>query len=320
MNAHFIKRERCPCCLAEDREELCRVPYQDAVIRNYLDRFYADVGKIEHDQLAGSDYALLECKSCGAIYQEQIPDGELSNRFYEEWIDPKRAFDLYEHTRSVASYAHLARSVETIIRHLGRTPSSLKLLDFGMGWGKWCMLASAFGCQSFGAEISPERIRYAEAHGIQVITYEDMTNHSFDCINAEQVFEHVPDPLDMLKYLVSALAPDGIMWIAVPDGGDIKKRLKLWDWNAPKDSERSLNAVAPLEHVTCYSHDVLASMAAKAGLRTIHVPAKPAGGTRGPDAKGGRLARLLGRAAGASSGVVSESTEFEGTNLFFTHA
>jgi 2-polyprenyl-3-methyl-5-hydroxy-6-metoxy-1,4-benzoquinol methylase len=300
---------------------LRRVAYADALLRDYLDAFYAEVGAIHHEDLAGSDYVLLECLGCKAVYQEEIPNEALSHRFYEEWIDPRKAYDLYERKRNVTSYSFLARSIETIVRHLNRTPSSLKLFDFGMGWGNWCMFASAYGCEAFGCEISPERIRHAEAHGIKVLSYADLSAYQFDCINAEQVFEHVPEPLETLDYLKSALAPGGLIWVSVPDGGDIHARLKQWDWKASKDSPRSLNAVAPLEHLNCFSHEALVAMAGKIGLQPIRIPAKRPAHKTGPETRGQRIARILKSlpGAGAPRADASEDT-FEGTSLFFTQA
>ena len=290
-------------------------------MRDYLNAFYGAVGTIDHVALEGSDFVLLECRSCGCVYQQEIPGEVLSNQFYEEWIDPQKAFDLYEKNRNVTAYTFLARSVETIVRHLNKTPSSLKLVDFGMGWGNWSLFAAAFGCEAFGVEISPERIRYAESHGIKVLPYGEMRNPQFDCINAEQVFEHLPEPLETLEHLRSSLAPGGIIWISVPDGGDIKSRLKQWDWKAPKDSPKSLNAVAPLEHLNCYSHDVLVAMAAKVGLKPIHVPAKRSARTHAPDTRSQSLMRILKNVVGLSNNRDElPEGEFEGTSLFFTQA
>ena len=61
-------------------------------------------------------------------------------------MNPQRVFDRYERGHGINFYSPLARQVETFIRHFGRKPGDLKVLDLGMGWGRWCMFANAFGC------------------------------------------------------------------------------------------------------------------------------------------------------------------------------
>jgi SAM-dependent methyltransferase len=89
----------------------------------------------------------------------------------------------------------------------------------------------------------------------------------FDLINAEQVFEHLPEPLDTLRHLSRGLKPGGLLRIGVPNGTGLKQSLAAWDWTAPKGSARSLNAVAPLEHLNCFTRTSLLVLAETAGLR-----------------------------------------------------
>ena len=57
-----------------------------------------------------------------------------------------------------------------------------------------------------------------------------------------------------------------------PDGGDIKRRLAVLDWSAPKDSPDSLNPVSPLEHINCFSGHSLMALAEACGLRRRELP------------------------------------------------
>ena len=68
-------------------------------------------------------------------------------------------------------------------------------------------MAKGFGCESYGTELSEERIKYASSNGIKVIAWNEIPKHSFNFINTEQVFEHIPNPLDTLIYLKDALKP-----------------------------------------------------------------------------------------------------------------
>lgn len=141
-----------------------------------------------------------------------------------------------------------------------------------MGWGKWALMVKAFGCESYGTELSEERIKYATSNGIKVLAWDEIPKHSFDFINTEQVFEHISNPLDTFIYLKDALKSNGILKISVPTANDIKKRLKIMDWKAPKGTRNSLNPVAPLEHINYFRRNSLIKMANLAGMEEVVIP------------------------------------------------
>lgn len=93
----------------------------------------------------------------------------------------------------------------------------------------------------------------------------------FDFINSEQLFEHLPAPSAQLQTLAKSLKPDGVIRVGVPHAHDVKYRLALWDWTAADGTAKSLNAVAPLQHINCYSGRSLATLGAQAGLREINI-------------------------------------------------
>jgi 2-polyprenyl-3-methyl-5-hydroxy-6-metoxy-1,4-benzoquinol methylase len=195
-------------------------------------------------------------------------------KIYEEWIDPEKAFDVHKNTMTLEDYLYYAREIMPIIAYFNTAPYQLNFLDFGMGWGTWSKLVQAFGCESYGTELSETRIRHAESKGIKVVSWEDLPKHTFHFINTEQVFEHLSNPLETLVYLKKCLHYHGLLKIGVPNGANIKKRLKIRDWNAPKESRNSLNPVAPLEHINCFTYKSIMKMAEMAGFRRIKLPLK----------------------------------------------
>ncbi|HZL34516.1 MAG TPA: class I SAM-dependent methyltransferase [Tepidisphaeraceae bacterium] len=247
-------------------------------IRDYLAAFYADQGGVEFELLEGAEYSLAECHGCGLIFQRWIGDDFLMEKLYEHWIDPQKVYRAYHAGQSQEHFTRLAQDLLELVGYFGhldgaRAPTNrLKFLDFGMGWGEWCRMALAFGCETYGAELSRARIDHAQRLGVKIVSWEEIAEHRFRFINTEQVFEHIPQPLAMLRHLVGGLAPDGLIRLSVPDGRDIKRRLRSPDWTAGKYTANSLNAVAPLEHVNCYTHDSLCKMAALAGLVPVEIP------------------------------------------------
>lgn len=271
-DAYFSYRDKCPACNSNIFKELYLKPYDEPPISEYLKSFYSSQGGVEFKYLENANFNLCACKECGLIFQKEIPNDLLMEILYEKWVDAKKLFEQRQKTDDLCIYSQYAQEILTIIAYLRQVPSELSFFDFGMGWGKWALMAKGFGCESYGTELSEERIKYASSNGIKVIAWNEIPKHSFNFINTEQVFEHIPNPLDTLIYLKDALKTDGILKISVPTANDIKRRLKLMDWKAPKSSRNSLNPVAPLEHINCFRRKSLIKMAAIAGMEEVVIP------------------------------------------------
>jgi SAM-dependent methyltransferase len=269
----FDTRLACPVCAGDKFRLIYSAPYDADPVRGYLVDAYASMGgAVEFEYLEGASYTLSECERCGLIFQKDIPNDQLMERLYEHWIDPRGAFDRHLDEDDLSHYAEYAQEVMQILAYVDRIPAKVSILDFGMGWGRWATMAKAFGCDAYGSELSVERIAYAEANGVKIVEWDDIPQHQFDVINANQVFEHIPRPLDTLNHLKRGLAPDGLIKIAVPRPRDIDRVLGVMDWKAPKYSKNSLNDVAPLEHINCFRLPSLLEMARNAGMEQVFLP------------------------------------------------
>jgi hypothetical protein len=113
---------------------------------------------------------------------------------------------------------------------------------------------------------------HAQASGVKTITWDEVPERSFDFINAEQIFEHIPQPLETLRYLATALKKTGAIRISVPSARGIERRLETMNWDAPRRSRDSLMPVAPLEHINCFRRTSLRHMADRAGLEELILP------------------------------------------------
>ncbi|MCU0454752.1 MAG: class I SAM-dependent methyltransferase [Bacteroidales bacterium] len=270
-NPWFISRKECPACSSGSFRTVYHSRYDESPVKDYLLGFYLPQGMIEFEYLKDASYHLCECLKCGLIFQRDIPDDVLMERLYEHWIDPGKAMSRHS-KESIGYHLFLEQEVIKIIAYIRKDPSDLCFLDFGMGWGDWAIKAKRTGCDSYGTELSEERIKYARSNGVKILSWEQIPDHSFDFINTEQVLEHLPQPLQTLRYLKSALKPDGIIKISVPAAGNIRRRLKNMDWNAGRGTRNSLNPVAPLEHLNFFTRSALLNMAAEAGMKEVVIP------------------------------------------------
>ena len=271
MSVYFTERNECPVCKSGDNKELYNNYYTEPPLKTYLEAFYSEQGMIELDYLTGVKYILFECLNCGLVYQKYIPTEFLMTKLYGEWIDCGKIFENKVKRRQINYYIKLRQEIEAIISYIGSNTYNLTFLDYGMGWGDWCRMANAYGVTVYGTELAEAKISHANRHGVVNIPDSMIAENEFDFINTEQVFEHIADPLEMLKYLCASLNHDGIIRISVPNGHDIKGRLEVMDWRAPKGSKYSLNLVAPLEHINCFNENSLIYLAKLAGLKKIDV-------------------------------------------------
>ncbi len=240
-------------------------------IKKHLVALYEPQGMIEPELLKGGTTRIRECLDCGALYHDEVPDDFLMDRLYEHWIDPKLALEAHRAHVTVDTRMMFIREIVLAINHLARG-KALRALDFGMGWGDWCLMARAFGCDVVGSERSPSRSAHAQDSGTKTIDWDEISTQTFDLINCDQVLEHVVAPVDILKHLASALAPGGLLKVSVPDGADVRGRLKRGDWMATEGSADSLLSITPLQHINCFDHRSLLNMASRAGLEPAKIP------------------------------------------------
>jgi len=266
MNEFFKKRATCPCCDSKQVVEIFRVPFDQPALQRYVQEFYGSQGAPKLSYLENQDYVLSRCVQCQLIFQCEIPADKLMYSIYEEWIDPELVFEKTEKNRGIGYFEQMSREIVRIVNHFGGSPSQINLLDYGMGWGHWCRLAQSFGCNVFGTEYSASRIEHAGAIGLGTYKLDCLPKRTFDFINTEQVFEHLPHPKETLLELKECLKPGGLLKISVPLGDNIDRKLHNL---SPEDLERlffDLNPIAPLEHINCYSRACLTDFASRNGL------------------------------------------------------
>jgi len=127
-------------------------------------------------------------------------------------------------------------------------------------------VARAHGLAVTGFELSARRRRHAQEMGLDVITELPPPGEHYDVVYANQVFEHLPDPLETLRQLGARLAPGGLIYIRVPDGRGVADTLSWRGW-IPE-----LDAIHPLEHINCFIRSTLLKLGAGAGFEVVNPP------------------------------------------------
>lgn len=96
-----------------------------------------------------------------------------------------------------------------------------RFIDVGCGAGLTVNIAQQLGWQAAGLELDPAAVSEAKRTGLDILegTYELLAQYpnQFDCIMSSHVLEHVHSPLDMLIKMKTALKPDGVLLITLPN-------------------------------------------------------------------------------------------------------
>lgn len=195
---HSMEVKLCPACHSSDFVPTGRE----------VQGFPVRVGERDFMQ---EPYSVRECTSCRLLYKTRTLSATDFADYYTQidfrrWAPP----DLYPTERAVLQ----------ILRAL---PPGSRILDFGCSSGR--LLASLGGSyQRFGHEINEAAIAEAKAKGITVLSAEELEtaiSSSYDAVVMIDVFEHLQQPLELLKKLGKLLKVDG--WLIVVTGdGDVK--------------------------------------------------------------------------------------------------
>lgn len=134
------------------------------------------------------------------------------------------------------------------------------LVEIGCGDGSFLKKAQSKIPRTLGIEPSKPFALQAKKNGCNVIndyvnSSHKVTNISFDIFVSRQVFEHLSEPLDVLKGIKQMLNPSAVGLIEVPNGGKSLRKGSFYDFFP--------------DHLQYYSANSLVEIASAAGFYVI---------------------------------------------------
>ncbi|MEP7257487.1 MAG: hypothetical protein ABI687_03850, partial [Flavitalea sp.] len=144
-NPNFVQRKTCPACGGTEFTQVFKIGYDDPVMNKYLHTYYDYQGGVEFEYLKDAIYSLQDCNNCRLVFQEYIPGDDLMFRLYEKWIDPEFTLKTRVNKDGLDYYKRFAAEIINLLAYFKTNAYETKFLDFGLGWGKWCLMAKAFG-------------------------------------------------------------------------------------------------------------------------------------------------------------------------------
>lgn len=263
MNPNFTKRELCDACNSSDIGVLLSISYEDPrLLAPLLERYH---GNIQKQDLQGARYELAECRSCKHVFQTYVPSDALSLKIYS-YSESRVPESVRKRTHAPLSYyMGNALAVERMGVLLGhKVPYECSVLDVGAGWGYFLLMAKAFGYQITGVEVSKERKSFLTDLGIPVVSsLDELQGRIFDYVHVDQVLEHVSDPFSFLRSIVARVKEGGLLYVSVPNGRLIAPDIRKGEIDFFRKSAH------PLEHINCFSHHSLVTLAKRVGLHPL---------------------------------------------------
>jgi SAM-dependent methyltransferase len=138
-----------------------------------------------------------------------------------------------------------------------------RILDIGCGSGEFLCRMKAAGWETHGVEISSAAANIGNRHGLNIQTG-TLANARlplgyFDYVRLNHSFEHILNPRETLTLIHRHLAPEGLLFIGVPNVDGLQAKLfgKYW-WN-----------LGPPVHPFNYSKQVLSRLLNEHGFEVI---------------------------------------------------
>lgn len=152
-------------------------------------------------------------------------------------------------------------NINVFINNRKNDKSSKKLLDVGSGLGvfPFGMKNKEWDCSSIDPD--PRNVEHIRSLGINAHlgNFMDFSNQNFyNLITFNKVLEHVIDPIMFLKKSKNLLAPNGLVYIEIPDG-------EMAEIEGPEREEFFV------DHYHIFSITSLSMMADIAGFETIQI-------------------------------------------------
>jgi len=159
----------------------------------------------------GFEYDLVECQNCGVIYFDPLPTVDQLNRFYS------------------ASYYNFNRwhdeaKGKIYAKKLTKLKKNGRFLDVGCSTGFFInAIKNNSSWEVYGVDFGQDAVQFAreklhldvERGNLQDAAFPD---RYFDYIHLNNVLEHVPDPLSLLKECKRIVKPGGTFFLSVPNG------------------------------------------------------------------------------------------------------
>lgn len=232
--------ERCPACGGSNPAVV--VVLDETRKERYLEYSWIKYAGFLDDWLEQLELVIDCCSSCGHHWYRDQPDEAMLSAMYAKGRPLRPQKGASDRTATSTMVWEMRR----LKKVLGMTQPSL--LDYGSGFGRWARSGVEAGFEVTAFEPSLERGAEFDDVVFNVVHELDgLSGQQFNTINLEQVLEHLPDPISILRKISMYCVNGSLVRITVPNILRCPEGNELWDeW--PFNGKRA-HTMAPFEHL-----------------------------------------------------------------------
>ena len=207
-------------------------------------------------QYPGKQFQILRCEQCGVgILDPQVSFAEMEKELYTQqyhayqpYHTPRRGLRFWIHrlTKHPALHYFLGYGSKHFwqfffypfflrLAFYPKKKDQGRFLDIGCGVGKYLHYLKQLSWDVYGIDVSQQAIVGARLSGLQNVRQGEVKTAGFDAdffdvVNFHHVFEHVPDPNEVLQTVHRITKPGGEIIITVPNFGSLAAKLFRKKW------------------------------------------------------------------------------------------
>lgn len=268
IKAEFLERTECIACSSKQLDSLLVGLFSEGPLHVFL---ASDPwGESPIPFLEGKRWVYQKCRDCNQAFHRYILSPEWNDRRYEKWTDLKSIRDFEAQFRTPSRDFQMATQrtkhilrLEVLTRKI-RGQESVKLLDFGCGFGDFIKLCQSFGFDAVGIDRSTQKRENCVSDVVfpSLEALFQLKGGHYHVLTLFEVLEHLEDPMGVLTSVAEVLLPGGILILETPDCEGVTGIQTREDYLK----------IHPLEHINGFTPQSLRSFAQRAGFSPIHKP------------------------------------------------
>lgn len=200
------------------------------------------------------NFSICQCQSCGHWLTNPMPQQEFLNGLYSENSAHLLTEGWAEKTKNENNKGLKRNSSNWVVDFLSEYPAG-NFLEIGSGNGALIRKLREMGWNSYGIDLG----NYAKDLNVFNSQSNLPKNLPFDCIVFQDVLEHVSDPMEVISSYASYLAPNALLFMAVPWSESKGARTQKTDWIM----------VQPMAHLHYFSKNSATRMLEACGFEII---------------------------------------------------
>ena len=211
--------------------------------------------KYNTSDIYGNQYTINKCNSCHACFLDFQGDKDRLNEIYDD--------SYYGEQEEKFSSSNVEKTLDFFRKHRAKRLSSFlrdnnNILDVGCGNGRFLMFLQEKGKYFiFGTELEGKAVKRASGiPGLKLKTgpleKNDFNQDFFSAVTMFHVFEHLNNPMEVLKIISDIIKDDGIFMVSFPNISSIQSKLFKGKW-LHLDPPRHLFYFAPGDFIKLMS-------------------------------------------------------------------